>query len=223
MERAVSRGTLLTGSRLPLEQDLSDQLGISRSTLDRVLKALSDSDLIKPIPQQGWYVTNGPINDPPNALVNFTERAKMRGLHAGAKVLLHTIRPITLHEQDELHAAPGALILELKRLRTLDNTPVCIDHSVVMIDRVPGIETENFTDGSLYTSLSNAGMRPARSDYELTADGANYETARLLEISVGSPVLVGRELSYSSDGDRLLLGQVIYRTDAYTFRATIHG
>ena len=223
LEPAVGSAALPPGSRLPSERDLSERLGISRSTLRQVLGALADSELIEASPQRGWYVTDGPISDPPNALVSFTESARIRGIRAGAKVLSHTVRPITLHEQDELRAAPGALILDLERLRTLDDTPVCIDRSAVVIARVPGIEKVDFTNNSLYSLFADVGVRPARSDYELHADGADDETATLLEISVGAPVLVGRELSYSNGGDRLLLGHLVYRADAYTFRATIHS
>jgi DNA-binding GntR family transcriptional regulator len=223
LERAIGPGVLPPGSRLPSERALSDRLGVSRSTLRQVLGALADSELIEASPQRGWYITDGPITDPPNALVSFTESARNRGIRAGAKVLSHTVRPITLHEQDELHAAPGAMILDLKRLRTLDDTPVCVDRSAVVIARVPGIEDVDFTDNSLYASFANAGVRPARSDYEVHADGADDETATLLEISIGAPVLVGRELSHSSRGDRLLLSHLVYRADAYTFRATIHS
>jgi len=223
LERAMGPGALPPGSRLPSERDLSERLGVSRSTLRQVLGALADSELIQASPQRGWYVTDGPISDPPNALVSFTESARVRGIHAGAKVLSHTVRPIKLHEQEELRAAPGAAILDLKRLRTLDDTPVCVDHSAIVIARVPGIDDVDFTDNSLYESFARAGVRPARSDFEVHADGADDDVAALLEINVGAPVLVGRELSYSSTGDRLLVGHLVYRADAYTFRATIHS
>ena len=87
LERAMVPGALPAGSRLPSERDLSERLSVSRSTLRQVLGALADSGLIQASPQRGWYVTDGPISDPPNALVSFTESARIRGIRAGAKVL----------------------------------------------------------------------------------------------------------------------------------------
>lgn len=224
LERAMDSRVLPPGSKLPSERDLAQRLGVSRSTLRHVLAALADSELVEASPQRGWFVTDGPISDPPNALVSFTESARLRGIRAGARVLTSTVRPITLAEQDEFRAAPGTDILEVKRLRTLDDTPVSIDASCIVIARVPGIDTVDLADASLYEAMARVGkVQPMRSDYAVHADGADADTAALLNIEVGTPVLIGRELTYGKNGDRLLSANLIYRGDAYTFRATLYG
>lgn len=223
LEQAFENGSLPPGSKLPPERELAQQLGVSRSTLRHVLAALADSELVEASPQRGWFITDGPMSDPPNILVSFTESARLRGIEAGARVLSQIVRPITLTEQEDFRAAPGAEILELHRLRTLDDTPVCVDVSRIVMARVPGIETVDFNDASLYEAMSQVGgVEPVRSDYAVHADAADEATAELLAITVGSPVLVGRELSYSNNGERLLAADLTYRGDAYTFRATLY-
>lgn len=223
LERAVENRAWPPGSKLPAERELAQQLGVSRSTLRHVLAALADSELVEASPQRGWFVTDGPFSDPPNVLVSFTESARLRGIRAGAIVLSQTVRPITLTEQEDFRAAPGTEILQLERLRTLDDTPVCLDISRIVMARVPGIEAGNFEDRSLYEEMSTiGGVQPVRSDYAVHAEAADAGTASLLKVSVGSPVLVGQELSYSSNGDRLLAAELTYRGDAYTFRATLY-
>jgi GntR family transcriptional regulator len=223
LERVVENRAWPPGSKLPAERELAQQLGVSRSTLRHVLAALADSELVEASPQRGWFVAEGPMSDPPNVLVSFTESARLRGIRAGAIALSKTVRPITLAEQEEFRAAPGAEILELERLRTLDDTPVCLDVSRILMRRVPGIETADFEDSSLYEAmLTIGGVQPVRSDYAVHAEAADSTTAGLLQIAVGSPVLVGRELTYSANGDRLLAADLTYRGDAYTFRATLY-
>lgn len=224
LERAVGDRVLSPGTRLPSERELAQRLGVSRSTLRHVLAALADAELVEASPQRGWFVTDGPISDPPNALISFTESARSRGIVAGARVLSQVVRPITLPEQDELRAAPGADVLEIRRVRTLDDTPVCVDISCIVAGRSPGLTSCDLEGSSLYDAMSKTdGGRPIRSDYAVHADGADDETAALLGVPVGSPVLIGRELAYGRNGDRLLTAKLTYRADAYTFRATLYS
>lgn len=224
LERAMDSRVLPPGSKLPSERDLALRLGVSRSTLRHVLAALADSELVEASPQRGWFVTDGPISDPPNTLVSFTESARLRGIRAGARVLASNVRPITLAEQDEFRAAPGTDIFEVKRLRTLDDTPVSIDVSCIVIARVPGIDAVDLENTSLYEAMARVGkVQPVRSDYAVHADSADADAAALLNIEAGTPVLIGRELTYGKNGDRLLSANLIYRGDAYTFRATLYG
>lgn len=224
LERAVGERVLPPGTRLPSERDLAERLGVSRSTLRQVLGALADAELIEASPQRGWFVTDGPLSDPPNALVSFTESARLRGIVAGAHVVDRRVRPITLAEQEELRAAPGTDILEVRRVRTLDGTPVTVDDSRIVISRAPGIESIDLEDRSLYEAMgTTSGGRPVRSDYALHADAADAVVAALLHIDEGSPVLVGRELAYGRSGECLLTARLVYRADAYTFRATLYS
>lgn len=224
LERAVGERVLTSGTRLPSERNLAEQLGVSRSTLRQVLGALADAEMIEASPQRGWFVAGGPLSDPPNALVSFTESARLRGIVAGSRIIDRRVRPITLAEQEELRAAPGTDILEVRRVRTLDGTPVTVDESRIVVSRVPGIESMDLEDRSLYEAMgATSGGRPVRSDYALHADGADEAVAALLHIDHGAPVLVGRELSYNRSGDCLLTARLVYRADAYTFRATLYS
>ncbi len=223
LEEAVGDRVLAPGSKLPSERDLAKRLGISRSTLRHVLAALADAGLVHPSPKRGWFVAEAQISDPPNTLVSFTEIARRRGLRPGARVLSRTIRPATLTEQDELQAAPGTKILEVNRLRTLDGMPVCTDLSHLVADRVPGMETVDLNDRSLYEAMEGVcGVTPVRSDYAVHSDAADQATSELLGIKIGSPVMIARELTYGGNGERLLMARLAYRGDAYTFRATLY-
>jgi endonuclease/exonuclease/phosphatase family metal-dependent hydrolase len=92
---------------------------------------------------------------------------------------------------------------------------------VLPVDRVPGIETADLADASLYRVLEDVGVRIVRSDYTVRSEAAAAEVADLLEIAAGAPVLVGEELASDLSGTPVNLGRVVYRSDAYEFQATL--
>ena len=222
LAQAMNDGILASGAKLPSERDLARQLGISRSTLRSVLGALADADLVHARPQSGWYVANVQIEDPPGRLVSFTKTARERGMEPGALVLSNKVRSATRSEQEQLRVAPSTDVLDVVRLRTLDGSPVCLDHSRISLARVPGLDQVELTNRSLYEVMFDvAGASPTRSDYAVHADAADKHTAELLKVAVGTPVLVGQEMTHDAAGKPLLAAELVYRGDAYTFRASL--
>jgi molybdopterin/thiamine biosynthesis adenylyltransferase/DNA-binding transcriptional regulator YhcF (GntR family) len=53
---SILDGSLASGSQLPPERELINQLGISRATLREALKALEDNKLVESRPGVGWFV-----------------------------------------------------------------------------------------------------------------------------------------------------------------------
>lgn len=219
---AIDNGVFPPGIRLPGERALAAQLSVSRETLRHALKQLADEGVLRPSPQRGWYVTTEVISDPPNVLQSFTDMARARGLTPGTKVLESRRRAASLEEAKRLGIAPASPVLELRRIRRLDNIAVAVDHTIVALGRAPGMEDVELADTSLYGALENVcGVRVTRSDYSVRADGADTETATLLGLEVGDPVLIGEETTFDLSETPILIARLVYRGDAYQFQATL--
>ncbi len=219
---ALRRGVFPAGGRLPGERDLAGSLGVSRSTLRRALGRLADEGKLDRSSQRGWFVTRSVVGEPPSTLQSFSEMARARGLTPRSKILLRRERPADFEEAEQLGIAPAARVLELRRLRSLDGVPVCLDTSVVVLSQATGLADLDLTDRSLYETLEReCGIRIARSSYAVRADAADQEIAELLEIEPGAPVLIGEEVTYADDGTPVLAGRMTYRSDAYRFQADL--
>ncbi|MEU7834071.1 GntR family transcriptional regulator [Nonomuraea sp. NPDC052129] len=219
---ALRRGVFAAGSRLPGERDLAESLGVSRSTLRHALARLADEGKLERSAQRGWFVARNVVGEPPSTLQSFSEMARARGLTATAEILLRSERPASFEEAEQLGIAPAARVLELRRLRSLDGVPVCLDSSVVVLSQAAALADVDLTDRSLYETLEReCGIRIARSSYTVRADAADAEIARLLQVDRGAPVLVGEEVTYADDGTPILAGRMIYRSDAYRFQADL--
>lgn len=220
---AIGNGVFGPGARLPGERTLAAQLAVSRETLRQALRLLEDEGLLRPSPQRGWYVTTRLISDPPNVLHSFTDMALARGLTPSTQVLLSRERAATLKEAERLAIAPASPVLELRRLRSLDSIPVCVDHTIVALTRAPALSGIDLNDASLYETLEQVcEVHVTRSDYSLRADAASENDATLLHLEPGDPVLVGEDVAYDLASAPILCGRLAYRGDAYQFQATLY-
>lgn len=218
----LQRGSLAPGSRLPGERELAARIGVSRSTLRQALDLLAARGAVDRSPQRGWFVPPRVVGEPPSTLQSFSEMARARGLEPGARVLGMRDRPATFEEAGRLRIAPGASVLELSRLRTLDGVPACVDASVIVLAKVPLLAGAELADRSLYEVIEAlSDVRVERSSYTLRADACGRALAGLLGVQPGSPVLVCEEVTYLSDGSPILAGAITYRADSYRFRADL--
>jgi GntR family transcriptional regulator len=217
----IASGTLAGGHRLPAERRLCDQLGVSRATVRRALADLAEDGLIESSVGRGSFVSSGPLVEPPNALLSFTELGSRRGLTPSARVLEQRVRPASLEEAELFGIAPGAQVLALSRLRMLDSIPVAVDSSRLPIGRAPALATLDFETASLYDALATAGSAPVRAAYTVEAAAASATEGELLGVVVGTPVLVTDTTAYDL-GDRPVEScRTVYRGDRYRFRATL--
>ncbi|WP_136055955.1 GntR family transcriptional regulator [Microbacterium sp. K24] len=221
LRRLVRAGTFTSTGRLPSERDLVERLQVSRTTVRRALAALAEEGLVSPAPQSGWFVNEAPLGEPPRTLISFTEMARRRGVVPGTRVLSHVVREATLDEAQQLQTGPLSPVVEVERLRSLGETPICIDHTVILLERTPGIEDVDLSDTSLYAEMGALGTEPARSNFVVEAIGADEREAELLEVPVGSPLLLGAETAFDAVGRPILIGSTRYRANVYRFYSTM--
>lgn len=219
----LDRRVWAPGSQLPGERALAQRVGVSRSSLRQALALLEDEGRVHSSPQRGWFVATDVVSEPPSVLKSFTDIARARGLTATARLLRREVRPAGYEESARLRIAPAAEVLEIVRVRGLDDVPVCLDTTVLVRSRARALEDADLTDRSLFAELeARAGVRVMHSTYTARADGAQPLEAELLRVPPGTPVLVGEEVTYDQNDTPVLLGRAVYRGDAYRLEATLH-
>lgn len=219
---ALQEGRFLPESRIPSERTLSDLLNVSRATIRQVLIALARKGVLYTLPNRGWYVSPRTYSEGPRLLRSFSLEVRERGLKPTSRTLVQRIRPATLDEAEALNIPPTAPIVELQRLRGMDNVPIGLTTAHLPHDIVPGLENLDLTDRSLFETLAERyGLFAVRCDYQLRAEAADNDAARLLGLQPGAPVLVGAEITHDQNEHPILTGQTIYRGDAYRFRTSL--
>jgi GntR family transcriptional regulator len=217
----IGRGLLRPGDRLPAERTLCDRLNVSRATVRRALAELVADGLIEASVGRGSFVSGGPLSEPPNALMSFTDLGRARGLVPTARVLSARSRPATFEEAEAFGIVPGADVLVLQRLRLLDGLPVAVDRSRLPVTRAPNLATVDFTKASVYATLDAAGISPTRAEFTGEATRASAEDAELLDLVEGDPALVTRTTSRDVTNRVVEMAETVYRADRYRFTATL--
>jgi DNA-binding GntR family transcriptional regulator len=218
----IEDGTLRPGSRLPPERELCLQLGISRVTLRKALNKLVEDGVLKALHGRGWYVADrdamAPRKEWPNNLESFSETAARLGLTATSRVLRAEVSPASLDEAEPLLIVAGTPVFHLERVRLLNGVPIAIDLTQIPVSLAPGLAEADFTTASLFEVLFEANVRPLRADATIEAREADADSAALLEIEPGKPVLVMKQTALDSAERPLFSSTIRYAGDRYRLR-----
>lgn len=218
---AIHSGRLQAGDRLPTERSFCDQFGVSRATVRRAMRRLADEGVVEATVGRGSFVSGGPLAEPPNALMSFTELAKARGAAPSARVRGQALRPAAPEEASVFKLGLHDLVFELDRLRLLDDMPVALDRSRIPLTVAPELNKLDFAEASVYAALDRADAAPVTADVIVSAAAADPLQADALDIADGDPLVVCTTMSYDSRGRLVEIGEITYRADRYQFRAVL--
>jgi GntR family transcriptional regulator len=222
INREIADGVLQPGMRLPPERELCLELGISRVTLRKALNKLVEDGVLSASHGRGWYVAQGPqarqTKEWPNSLESFSETAVRMGLEASSTVLRSEVKPANLDEAETLLIAPGTPLFHLERVRFLGGVPIAVDMTQVPAHFAESLAEVDFSTASLYQTLAQAGVEPARADATIEATEADDQAATLLDLEVGKPLLVMRQLAIDTLERPLFTSMIKYAGDRYRLR-----
>jgi DNA-binding GntR family transcriptional regulator len=114
------------GDRLPPEQELSAQLGVSRGTLRTALRRLEESGEIVRRQGSGTYVgraTSTALDEGLEKLVSYSELARQRGVEIELGELSIEQRPLGKEAAVVFEVAPGTLATHFTRVLVFDGRP----------------------------------------------------------------------------------------------------
>jgi DNA-binding GntR family transcriptional regulator len=140
------------------------------------------------------------------------------GLTASSTVIRAEEAPATLDEAEGLLIAPGTPLFHLERVRLLGGVPIALDITQVPSSLAPGLVEVDFTTASLYQELADAGVEPLRADATIEAKEADAQVAALLELQLGKPVLVMRQVAVDHAEHPLFTSTIRYAGDRYRLR-----
>jgi GntR family transcriptional regulator len=198
--QAITRGELPPHSRIPSERELMKRWEVSRITVRQALNGLVLKGYLYSVPGKGFFVADRreQLNEFA-ALLSFSEAARARNQVPRSRVLLAQLIPASQSLAQLLHLHPGAELVELVRLRYLDDVPVGIQKNWLPHAYCQGILDLDFSEASLYSVLrEHYGWRLEQGRMTISARLAKPEEAELLGITVSDPVLTVDQVTFST-------------------------
>jgi len=208
--------TLRPGDALLGERQLEEQFGVSRITVRRAISDLVQDGALVRVKGKGTFVSHGLVRSTLH-LASFNEDMRAAGFEPSTRVINASTAVPPVAAADHLGLAPGQAGYRVTRLRLANGAPVSVDESWLPPALVPGLLAEDLT-GSLYRLLAAAGHPVQHAEQTVEAAAAPEETAALLDIQSGSPVLLFRRRSFTGQDDPgtpIEYAISTYRSDRY--------
>ncbi|QHK21597.1 UTRA domain-containing protein [Pseudarthrobacter psychrotolerans] len=208
--------SLRPGDALLGERQLEEQFGVSRITVRRAISDLVQDGALVRIKGKGTFVSHGLVRSTLH-LASFNEDMRAAGFEPSTRVItaLTAVPPAAAAEH--LGLAAGQEAYQVRRLRLANGAPVSVDDSWLPPHLLPGLLSGDLT-GSLYGVLAAFGHPVQHVEQTVQAAAALEETAALLDIAPGAPVLLFRRRSFTGPNDPgppIEYSISTYRSDRY--------
>ncbi len=218
----IDSGKLIPGDLIPSEPQLAKQLNISPGTAKKAIDNLVWQQRLYRHQGKGTYVSNIDFN---NSLFRFTTY----GDASGQPARIHketTARRIEKGKQvlcEKLKTGRDTPLLYIERVGYVDEQAVMVEYSHWRADVVPGLEDEEVHIPDLFYAIivEKFGIPVVRAEETLTAEGADEQTAEILGIPLGAPVLVLNRVTFTTANRIIEIRISKGRSDKFSYKTEI--
>jgi len=211
------------GGKLPSEDQLAADFGVSRMTVRRAVDQLVSQGVLSRVQGRGTFVAE---RVPPQKAVGITrwsfERIDQRQDVRQTVSHVEEVTP-SLRVANALHTMPGETVVQITSVLYFKDEPLgyCIDNIPKLI--VPTIEDWELTDDTLPSFLAKrCGLEFGRVVERVRAIFAEEDAVDLLGVEPGSPLLYVDSLVFLASGIPVVLSDTAYRSDKYAYRGALH-
>jgi GntR family transcriptional regulator len=198
LRRRVESGEFSAGRLLPSEAELSASYAASRVTVRRALEALRDEGMVDSRQGFGWFVAADPVRQSLGRLGTIEAQLADSGVESERRVL-----------DFRFVAAPARVrqllgvdeVLEVRRLNLADGQPFARVTVWCPAELGAGLSRADVERAPFYDLLE---LPLAGATQSIGAAAASPDDAALLEVPVGSPVLVCERVTSDPAGTPVL-------------------
>ncbi|MEV1176004.1 GntR family transcriptional regulator [Nonomuraea sp. NPDC049784] len=214
-------GELAPHERLPTERSLAEEFSVSRLTVRRVLDQLEREGRVYRVQGSGTFVSEPRIRKSVE-LTSFSEDMRSRGLRPGSLEVGCERIPAGADIGYALQISPSSEVLHIRRVRTADDEPICLEHSYLPVELVPD-DLGPELHGSLYEVLSaRYGLTLHRAEQAIKATVLDPDDARALHAPPFSPAFLVQRTGFDIRGRAIERADSLYRGDRYSYQLTIY-
>ena len=194
----IETGRLKPGDRIPSENELLRDMGVSRMTVNRALRELSQAGVLVRVQGTGTYVAERKAPVEILELRSIADQLQAAGqVHSQRLVKLETVAAAG-GLAEEMHLTPGSRVFHSVVLHLGDGIPVQIEDRYVNPAIFPHYLETDFTRVTPYAALMGAAVL---SEVEHIVEAAlpDARARDLLALDDGEPCLILRRRTWTHD------------------------
>ena len=213
----IEAGSYVAGDKLPSENELVRALGVSRMTVNRALRELTEEGHILRRAGMGSFVADRRMRGHAADILSIRDELAARGEVWSADVLALEARELPKEVAVEFGWQERAHAYYLLVLHKGDGTPIELEERWVNPSVAPELIAQDFT-AQTPTDYLLAVAPLLRAEHVVRAVGAAAHEARYLEIDRGSPCLEISRRTWT--GERVAsYARLLYPGDRYELTA----
>jgi GntR family transcriptional regulator len=206
--------------KLSTERELAGAFSVSRLTVRRVLDRLEREGRVYRIQGAGTFVSEPRIAKSVE-LTSFSEDMRSRGLVPGSLFVEIERIPAGAEVGYALGISPAATVVHIRRVRTADAEPMCLENCYLPGHLVPE-DMVLAPNDSLYAQLSGSyNVHLTRADQTIRVTVLSPADADALHVPPLSPAFRVERIGYDARGQAIEQAQSLYRGDRYSYELTI--
>ena len=214
----IASGTRAPGSRLPNEEELVKQYGVSRTTVRQTIQNLVRRGKVEIRRGKGTFVLQPKITQELTQLSGFVEDMQSPGRHASARLLGKAMVPASESVARHLAIPAGTPVIRIQRVRLADNSPLSFDETWLPREIGERIIENDLETEPIFSLLEQKYETPLlEAEYRLEAVSADPTVARALGITAGSPIFLIERTSYTTAHQPIDYEKLYYRGDQVRF------
>ncbi len=185
----IEDGEYPVGSRIPSEPELSRRYHIGRPTVRQATDMLVQQHRVERRRGSGTYVIAAPESlDVLSLAGTMASLEKAEG--ASTTTIIEDLRRCRFESEGQEHPLSGTDTWFLRRLSSIEQTPVLLEALWLSVDRFPGLNTRSLAGQSLSTLASEQfGLQATSADQSFSIATASKQEADWLEVQPGEPLL----------------------------------
>ncbi len=220
LRKKIMAKEYVPGQLLPSERDLMQIYNVSRLTVREAINRLVAQGMVKKKQGKGTFVNEPTTEHMVGSLNSSSEVFLLKNYVVKTKVIASKVTDPTpeIRQKLQMSTDKREKIFFLERVRYANHKPVAHIKCYLPYGPIENIENIDFSVAALYRTLEDYYRLELYEAYEvIEAASVGKQSAALLEIEPGAPVLMNERTAYLKDGRVIEYEKVFYRSDIFKY------
>jgi GntR family transcriptional regulator len=215
----IIKGEYIPNAKLPSERELISEFQVSRITIRRAIANLSDLGLVISYQGKGVFVTERRkvAYTLANPLIFLEDDLGRQGIELSLQNII--FEPVTVSEEVQkilqLPSNNPTAYLQ-KKLLLIDKVPGCVDITYILPNIGEKLATE-LKQNMTFPVLEQNDFKIERVEAIIECTNANLELSEYLDVPLGHALLVYRHTAYTTQNRPVVHGESISRGDRFCY------